>query len=145
MLYSCPPGMPFPGQTEPGEFMSGVAAHRPLSGLIFIPLLGGLLLAAACSKDAPPAKQAIVDVTAVTVQPRDAAVVYEFVGQSQSSREVEIRARVDGFLEKRVYTEGALVQEGQTLFVMDKKPFEASLQQARGELAQQQARHQVAV
>ena len=42
---------------------------------------GMRLLAAGCSKDAPPAKQAIVDVTAVTVQPRDAAVVYEFVGQ----------------------------------------------------------------
>jgi membrane fusion protein (multidrug efflux system) len=107
-------------------------------------MLGGLLLVAGCSKEAPPPKQAVADVTAITVQPRDAAVIYEFVGQSQSSREVEIRARVDGFLEKRVYIEGSLVQEGQTLFLMDRKPFEATLQQARGELAQQQARHQVA-
>jgi membrane fusion protein (multidrug efflux system) len=53
---------------------------------------------------------------------------------------VEIRARVDGFLEKRVYAEGTLVKTGQTLFLMDRKPFEAALQQARGELAQQQAR-----
>ena len=124
--------------------MSGAQAQRPSPGLAVIPLVGGLLLCAACSKDAPPPKQTIVDVTAVTVQPRDAAVVYEFVGQSQSSREVEIRARVDGFLEKRVYTEGALVKEGQTLFLMDRKPFEAALQQARGELAQQEARQQVA-
>src|SRR5262249_7902303 len=62
---------------------------------------------------------------------------------TQSSREVEIRARVDGFLEKRTYTEGNLVRAGETLFVMDQKPFQASLQQARGELAQQQARLQV--
>ena len=109
-----------------------------------IAFLGGLLLVAGCSKEAPPPKQVVADVTAMTVQPRDAPVVYEFVGQSQSSREVEIRARVDGFLEKRVYTEGALVREGQTLFLMDRKPFEAALQQARGELAQQEARHQVA-
>jgi membrane fusion protein, multidrug efflux system len=125
--------------------MFGAAsALRPILGPTAISLLGGLLLVAGCSKEAPPPKQAVADVTAVTVQPRDAPVVYEFVGQSQSSREVEIRARVDGFLEKRVYTEGSLVKEGQTLFFMDRKPFEAALQQARGELAQQVARHQVA-
>jgi membrane fusion protein (multidrug efflux system) len=102
-------------------------------------------LVAGCSKEAPPPQQQVVDVTAMTIEPRDAPVVYEFVGQTQSSREVEIRARVDGFLEKRVYTEGALVKAGQTLFVMDRRPFEAALQQARGELAQQQAKLEVAV
>jgi len=102
-------------------------------------------LTAACSKEAPPPPVREVDVTAITIEPRDAPVVYEFVGQTQSSREVEIRARVDGFLEKRVYTEGALVKEGQTLFLMDRKPFEAALQQARGELAQQQAKLEVAI
>lgn len=101
------------------------------------------LLATACSKDAPPPRPAI-DVTTVTVQPVDAPVIYEFVGQTQSSREVEIRARVEGFLEKRVYTEGTLVKAGQTLFLMDRKPFEAALQQARGTLAQQQAGLEVA-
>jgi membrane fusion protein, multidrug efflux system len=103
-----------------------------------------LLLLAACSKEDPRPQAAAVDVTVVTVQPQDAPIVYEFVGQTQSSREVEIRARVDGFLEKRVYTEGMPVKAGQTLFLMDRKPFEAALQQARGELAQQQARHSVA-
>ena len=103
------------------------------------------VLVAGCSKDAPLPPPQAVDVTAMTIEPRDAPVVYEFVGQTQSSREVEIRARVDGFLEKRVYTEGALVKAGQTLFEMDRRPFEAALQQARGELAQQEARLEVAV
>jgi membrane fusion protein (multidrug efflux system) len=53
---------------------------------------------------------------------------------------VEIRARVDGFLDKRLYTEGQPVRAGQTLFQMDRKPFEAALLSARGQLAQQQAR-----
>jgi membrane fusion protein (multidrug efflux system) len=110
------------------------------AGWIAACLLCGAAGVAGCSKEAPPPKPAVVDVTAVTIQPQDAPVVYEFVGQTQSSREVEIRARVDGFLEKRVYTEGALVKAGQTLFLMDRKPFEAALQQARGELAQQRAR-----
>jgi membrane fusion protein (multidrug efflux system) len=95
----------------------------------------GLLLAAGCSRPPPPAAPVAVDVTAMTVEPRDTPAIFEFVGQTQSSREVEIRARVDGFLDKRVYTEGALVKAGQTLFLMDKRPFEATLQQARGELA----------
>ena len=104
-----------------------------------------ILAVGGCSKEAPTQQGAGVDVTVLTVQPQDAPIVYEFVGQTQSSREVEIRARVDGFLEKRVYTEGSLVKAGQTLFLMDRKPFEASLQQARGELAQQQARLDVAM
>lgn len=110
-----------------------------------VALLCAIALVGGCSKEAPLPKPRMVDVTAMTIEPRDAPVVYEFVGQTQSSREVEIRARVDGFLEKRVYTEGALVKAGQTLFLMDRRPFEASLQQARGELAQQQARLEVAV
>ena len=75
----------------------------------------------------------------MTVEPRDTPVPFEFIGQTQSSREVEIRARVDGFLEKRVYTEGELVRTGQPMFLMDRKPFEAALQQAKGELAQRRA------
>jgi membrane fusion protein (multidrug efflux system) len=47
---------------------------------------------------------------------------------------------VDGFLDKRVYTEGQLVHDGQTLFLMDPKPFEAALQTAKGQLAEQEAR-----
>ncbi len=113
-------------------------------GLALASLLSGALLAAGCSKAPPPASPKVADVTVMTIQPRDTPVVFDFVGQTQSSREVEIRARVDGFLEKRVYTEGNLVKAGETLFLMDQKPFEASLQQARGELAQQQARLQVA-
>jgi membrane fusion protein, multidrug efflux system len=95
---------------------------------------------AACNKQpSAPAPQA-PEVTAMTVQGSNTPVDFEYVAQTQSSREVEIRARVEGFLDKRLYTEGALVKEGQTLFQMDRKPFEASLQTAQGQLSQQQAR-----
>ncbi|TFW37011.1 biotin/lipoyl-binding protein, partial [Pseudomonas fluorescens] len=73
----------------------------------------------------------------MTVTARDTPVTFEFVAQTQSSREVEIRARVAGFLDKRLYTEGDLVKAGQTLFQMDRKPFEAALVSAQGQLAQQ--------
>jgi membrane fusion protein (multidrug efflux system) len=106
--------------------------------------LGALLLIGACDKPPAPAVKGPAEVTVMTVTPRDAPISFEFVGQTQSSREVEIRARVDGFLERRLYTEGDQVQPNQPLFQMDRKPFEAALQSARGQLAQQQAALQVA-
>ena len=102
----------------------------------------GLSLAAylvGCGKE-EPAGLAGVEVTVVKVTPQDIPVSIEFVGKTQSSRRVEIRSRVEGFLEKRLYTEGTLVQEGQALFQMDQKPFQAQLDAARAELAQQKAR-----
>ena len=97
-----------------------------------------------CSKKeslpaAPP-----IEVTVTTVTPRDTPVDFEFTAQTESSREVEIRARVDGFLDRRMYVEGQMVKAGQTMFLMDPKPFEAALRTAQGQLSQQQARLEVA-
>ncbi len=94
----------------------------------------------ACSRPqqgAPPRGPA--SVTVITITPRDVAISYEFVAQTQSSRAVNIQARVSGFLDQRVYTEGSLVKQGQVLFLMDKKPFQAQLDQAKAALQQQQA------
>lgn len=100
-----------------------------------------LALAAGCSKEERKApERGPVEVTAITVAPRDTPVSFEYVGQSQSSHQVQIRARVDGFLDRRVYTEGAMVKPGDVLFLQDPKPFEAQLAAAKGALAEQQAR-----
>ncbi|SDI55852.1 efflux RND transporter periplasmic adaptor subunit [Paraburkholderia phenazinium] len=103
-----------------------------------------IVLCAGCGKPAAVPPTPAVEVTVLEVEPHDTPVDFEFTAQTQSSREVEIRARVDGFLDKRVYTEGQLVHTGQVLFLMDPKPFEAVLQTAKGQLAQQQARLYVA-
>jgi membrane fusion protein (multidrug efflux system) len=66
-------------------------------------------------------------------------VNFEYVAQTQSSHSVNIQARVAGFLDKRVYTEGEFVKLGQVLFEMDKKPFQAQLNAAQAALAQQEA------
>jgi membrane fusion protein, multidrug efflux system len=103
------------------------------------------VLAAACGKEAAtPPPRGPVEVTVETVTPRDAPVTFEYVGQTQSSRQVQIVARVAGFLDKRVYTEGSLVKAGQLMFLQDPKPFQASLDAAKAALAQQQARLQTA-
>ncbi|WP_281792521.1 efflux RND transporter periplasmic adaptor subunit [Desulforhabdus amnigena] len=85
-----------------------------------------------------------MDVAAITVNPKDVPVTYEYIAQVQSSRQVSIQARVNGFLERRVYTEGAIVKEGQILFLMDQKPFKVQLEQAKAALARQQAAFDVA-
>jgi len=106
--------------------------------------LGAFSLVAGCGKEPVSPAHNPPEVTVMTVTARDTPVTFEFVAQTQSSREVEIRARVAGFLDKRLYTEGDLVKAGQTLFQMDRKPFEAALLSAQGQLAQQQARWEVA-
>ncbi len=83
-------------------------------------------------------------VTFITAAARDTPVSLEFVAQTQSSRQVNIQARVNGFLDKRVYTEGSMVKEGQVLFLMDKKPFQAQVDAARAALQRQQAAAKVA-
>jgi membrane fusion protein (multidrug efflux system) len=104
-----------------------------------------LVLLAGCGrKEPPPVTQGPVEVTVVAVAPRDVPAVFEYVGTTQSSRQVNIQARVSGFLDKRVYTEGALVKEGQVLFLMDKKPFQAQVDAAQAQLSKAQAALDVA-
>jgi membrane fusion protein (multidrug efflux system) len=111
------------------------------------PLLPAVALAlvAACGKQAPPLpKGGPVEVSVLTVAPRDVPAVFEYVAQTQSSRQVNIQARVNGFLDKRVYTEGSIVKEGEVLFLMDKKPFQAQVDAAKAQLSKTQAALEVA-
>jgi membrane fusion protein (multidrug efflux system) len=107
--------------------------------------LATFALVTGCAKHKPPAEAAgPVDVTVMTVAPRDTPVSFEYVGQTESSHQVEIRARVSGFLDRRVYTEGSMVKAGQVMFQQDPRPFQAQLKAAEGALAEQQARLKVA-
>jgi membrane fusion protein (multidrug efflux system) len=101
-------------------------------------------LAAGCSKEAPPPQRPAPQVTVVTVTPTSIPYISTFVAQTESSRQVDIVARVSGFLDKIAYTEGELVKQGQLLFLLDPKPFQAQLDSARGELKAQEARHATA-
>jgi membrane fusion protein (multidrug efflux system) len=55
----------------------------------------------------------------------------EYVGQTRADDTVDLRARVEGVLQKVFFKEGSPVTKGQLLFVIDKRPFEASLQSAK--------------
>lgn len=106
----------------------------------------GALALTGCSGDkaAGPVPLQAVPVAAITLQATDVPHVGEFVGETESSQEVEIRARVEGFLDSIAYREGAVVNKGDVLFQMDRKPFEAALAAARAELQAQQARLETA-
>lgn len=83
--------------------------RRTLATLNMGLVAGILSLLFGCGKEPVSSARPPTDVTVMTVTASDTPVVFEFVAQTQSSREVEIRARVAGFLEKRLYTEGEKV------------------------------------
>ena len=112
--------------------MGGVRKYILLS-ICLATLLGG------CDKpEAPPPPTP--EVTVLKVEAKDTPVTYEYVGVLASSQQVEVRARVDGFLDKRIYIEGNTVKQGQVMFQMDAKPFQAQLDAAQSALAEQQAK-----
>ena len=91
-----------------------------------------LVLTTGCSKNEPPKVHLpVTEVVAVTVQPQTVPATFPFVAQVQSSHQVDVMARVNGFLEKIVYREGEPVKQGQVLFIMDKKPFVAAVNAAK--------------
>ncbi len=80
----------------------------------------------------------------MTVEPRSIPYTPVYVAQTESSRQVNIVARVSGFLDSIAYQEGELIKQGQLMFKLDPKPFQAQLNAARGELESQQARYETA-
>jgi len=92
---------------------------------------------ACAKKETPPPPP--LEVKVATVAQRDVPVFIEAIGQTRGSSEIEVRARVEGYLESVDYKEGTFVQKGQLLYTIDRRPFEANLAQARGIEAQAQA------
>ncbi|MDD4464060.1 MAG: biotin/lipoyl-binding protein, partial [Desulfobacterales bacterium] len=112
-------------------------------------LIAGMILTASflcpsCSSEKKSSTPPPPDVTVLEVIRKDVPVVFEYVAQTQSSHLVNIQARVTGFLDRCLYTEGAVVNEGQVLFQMDAKPFQVQLAQAKATLARQEAAFETA-
>ena len=79
------------------------------------------------------------EVSVVVAQPRDLPASFEYVGQIAGVREVEVRPRVSGILERWNYQEGAKVAAGQSLFTIDSAPYRAALARAEAQLASAEA------
>ena len=110
--------------------------HRPATALAVAVAL------AACGQSQqhagfsgfPPA-----EVTTQVIAPHNFPIAFEYVAQTLGSKDVEVRARVTGIIEKRLYQEGAPVKAGQPLFVIDPKPYAAQVAAAEADLSKAQA------
>jgi len=96
------------------------------------------------SKEGEKAKQAAPappppDVVVAEVIQKTVPIYSEFVAQTDAKETVEIRARVQAFLEAQHFTEGTVVKKDQLLFTLDKREYEAQLLQAKAQLAKAQA------
>jgi len=91
-----------------------------------------------CGTETPPAPPPPNVKVAIVLQ-RDVPIYLEAVGQTRGNTETDIRARVEGYIEKVTYQEGTEVTKGQLLYILDPRPFEEALAQAKAELARAQA------
>jgi len=101
-------------------------------------LLLTLVLFVGGCHEAPPPQRPPPEVSTIIIKTKNTPATLEYVGVANSSHLVEIRARVEGFLDKIAYQEGLPVKANQLLFQIDPKPFEAALAQAVA-LKEQQA------
>ena len=97
---------------------------------------------AACHRAPPPQPHAFppLPVATVTVATRDVPIAFRYLGSTAASRDVEIRARVAGFLEQRHFVEGAMVAAGAPLFTIDPRPLQAQKVAAAADVAVAEAR-----
>jgi membrane fusion protein (multidrug efflux system) len=110
---------------------------RPAVSRLGLLMAGSLV--AACGEEAAPPAPPPPEVTVVTVEQRDVPLYAELIGQTKGSKNVDIRARVSGYLLAVHFQEGEPVEEGQLLYEIDPRPFEAALARAKGDVALAQA------
>src|SRR6476619_7332961 len=101
-----------------------------------------VVTASGCHKDPPP-----MQTPQVTVAPAIERVVTdwdEFTGHFEAVNSVEVRPRVGGFVQRVAFTEGATVHQGDVLFVIDQRPYQAEVSRAEAVLAQARTRNELA-
>ena len=137
---------------------SGTSATRPavrpgrkdsLRGTALAGLALGLVqLVTGCGSGADKAQAASAgaggmpppEVSVITVQPKDLATGFDYVGQTAGSRENEVRARISGILENKLYEEGSRVKAGTALFQIDPGAYRTQLASAEAAAGVAQAR-----
>lgn len=112
--------------------------HLPLS--LKATVLGLLIHSCAYADQAAgsmPPPEVVVEEATVESLP----LQFEYPARTAGFREVQVRAQVSGILQERTYTEGSAVKQGQVLFRIDSRSYQAALARANGALAQEQARY----
>ena len=102
-------------------------------------LLGLLLSACGDTEQTPTAAPPPPAVSVVEVEPQDVTPSSQFVGRVVSIDQVDLRARVQGFLEQRLFTEGQKVKKGDLLYIIEQPPFQAQVDEAAADVARAEA------
>ncbi len=119
--------------------MDFLSRHKILAGVVFGLIVVGLIYGAVRPKGVVGAPPAPPNVEIVQVQQQDVPIYGEWIGTLDGLVNADVRAQVTGYIMRQGYQEGAFVRKGQLLFEIDPRPFQASLDQAEGRLAQARA------
>lgn len=106
----------------------------------FMVACGGREPKAGSGQGGPGGAMPPMPVAVKVVQQQVVPVLVDAVGQAEGAKEVEVRARVGGVLQRQSYREGEPIRAGAPMFTIDRAPFEIALAQARAALTQEQAR-----
>ena len=101
--------------------------------------LAACAMLSGCGDKKGPVERPPIEVTTLTATPTDTIRWVDTYGQTEGAKEVEVRAQVSGVLRKLNFKEGESVKAGQTLFEIEKEPYEAQLRQAHAQTLQAQA------
>jgi RND family efflux transporter MFP subunit len=121
--------------------LSMVPKRYLVGGGLFLLLVLGLTIGAVHPYKHALGSQpvALPDVQVLQVQQEDVPIYGEWIGTLDGLVNADVRAQVTGYLLKQGYEEGRFVKQGQLLFQIDPRPFQAALDQAQGQLAQAKA------
>ena len=117
-----------------------LSKHKVLVGVLFGLVVIGVIYGVTRPKNAASAQPgAPPDVQVAQVEQQDVPIFGEWIGTLDGFTNADVRAQVSGYLMKQGYQEGNFVKQGQLLFEIDPRPFQAVLDQAEGQLAQARA------
>src|SRR5271168_2441569 len=116
-----------------------IGKHRSHTGFSALSVAIPLLLTACAKKQGPPQVVAPMQVSVATVEQRDVPLDGDWVATLDGFVNAQIQPQVSGYMIKQDYREGSVVQSGEVLFEIDPRPFQATLDQAEGQLAQARA------
>lgn len=102
-------------------------------------LLALAVALAGCEEKAAPVAPPPAEVYLAEVVQKDVPIFKDWVGTTDGYINAQVRARVRGYLQQRPYTEGSRVRTGDLLFAIDARPYQAALDQAKGELGRADA------
>src|SRR5437764_15185373 len=112
------------------EKMNGLSHGLSVAATLLL-----VIISTACSRKAAEVAPPPPEVLVATVVPRDVPVLHEGVATLEGFITANINAQVQGYLISRDYKEGSVVKKGDLLFQIDPGPFQATLDQAKGNLA----------